>query len=101
MSNSNSGIWILFGLLGLGALLLLSKRDNPVQQQGDYADRSDPYFPEENRLHFIPTNRAQAPAYQPPVQASNAYDNEEVREITYNDDGLPTRIVIHRHAKVQ
>jgi hypothetical protein len=26
------------------------------------------------------------------------YDNEEVREITYNKDGLPTRIVIHRHA---
>jgi len=97
MSNSNSGIWILFGLLGLGALLLLGKRDS-IQQQGDYAERSDPYFPAENRLHFIPTNRA--PAYQPPVQATNAYDNEEVREITYNDDGLPTRIVIHRHAKV-
>lgn len=40
-------------------------------------------------------------SYQPISGPTKRYDNEEIREITYNEDGLPTRIVIHRHAKAQ
>lgn len=30
---------------------------------------------------------------------ANQYDNEEIREIEYNADGLPIRIRITRHAR--
>ena len=44
---------------------------------------------------FAPAQPARQYNYQPV-----AYENEEVREIEYNGDGLPVKIVIHRHAVV-
>ncbi len=39
------------------------------------------------------------PDGEPTLTPSRTYENEEVREISYNELGLPTRIVITRHAR--
>ena len=80
--DSNMGIFILL-FFGIAVAYGFSRR-SPVQDNYEQ--------PRPRRLRA---------AYQPdsiPRITPNNYDNEEVREITYNDDGLPTRIVIHRHA---
>lgn len=72
---------IIFGLLGLGLLFMLTRGSS---------NRHSSYS-ESIALPFKPTNR---------VSEGHHYKNKEVREITYNEDGLPTRIVIHRDARV-
>jgi hypothetical protein len=88
MDKSNNGMFFLL-LFGVAALFLFSRRS--AVQQPYY---EEPYYAPEPppiplRSIAISQNR---------ITPRNSYDNEEVREITYNDDGLPTRIVIHRHA---
>lgn len=72
--KDDSGATLVLGLIGLGLLLLWAN-----SRQGAGA---------------VQSYSAQPASIKP----SKSYDNEEIREITYNDDGLPTRIVIHRHA---
>ena len=83
----------IFLVLGLGLVLLLT-----MKRTGSYSNNSSIRFiparkPEENKpasIRFI----------REPEQEAAAYDNEEIREIEYNELGLPKRIVIHRHARV-
>lgn len=73
---------ILLGVLGIGLIIfLVTRKTSPIDAQAGYS-----------------TNRLAVKSNQLTVQ--NNYDNEEVREIEYNNDGLPTRITIHRHASV-
>ena len=88
-SSNNMGIFF-FLLLGMGALFLFTRRQ-PTQssyQPENYYEPEPPPIPLSS-IAIRPQAR---------ITPQNSYDNEEVREITYNDDGLPTRIVIHRHA---
>lgn len=76
MKDNTFGV-ILIGLVILGGLYLLMRQQNQVSRP----------------VTFRPINSIT------PI-ASGSYDNEEIREIEYNADGLPIRIVIHRHAAI-
>lgn len=76
--KDNWGILLIIGAI-LGLYLMTKKSDN--SGVSSYAPEPSPELPP-IRLH-----------------PQKSYDNEEVREIEYNADGLPTRITIHRHAR--
>jgi hypothetical protein len=73
--NNKIGILLFAGLLV--GLYILMKNSSGVSSQVQPEINDTPL-----RLH-----------------PQKSYDNEEVREIEYNNDGLPTRITIHRHAR--
>lgn len=75
--KDNWGILIIIGAI-LGLYLLTKKSDN--SGVSSYV----------NPISELPPIR---------LHPQKSYDNEEVREIEYNADGLPTRITIHRHAR--
>jgi hypothetical protein len=81
--NKNDGMVLFIAALVLGGLFLLMKR-SPAAGVAALPQ----YSPE-------PSVSPDAPLRLTP----RAYDNEEVREIEYNADGLPSRITIHRHAR--
>lgn len=68
--NKGGAAILIFAALIVGGIFLMTRRSSPVPK---------------------------APSTWIP---SKAYHNREVREITYNDDGLPVRIVIDRDASV-
>lgn len=72
--RKNRGWGLLFGVLGIGLIAFIATRNS--QNAGS----------------------AKASRWVPVGQKS--YDNEEIREIEYNNEGLPKRITIHRHAIV-
>ena len=72
MNDNRVGAIVLFGLLGIGLLLILSKPAAPATSMG-------------------------APLRLRPAQ-SRTYQNEETWEITWNEDLLPTKVTIHRNA---
>jgi hypothetical protein len=47
-------------------------------------------------VYFVVTSKTTVRMKTPPRK----YDNEEIREIEYNAEGLPSKITIHRHAAV-
>jgi len=78
----NRGLGILFLItLGVVGIAIATRGSNPV--------------PDAPPSGFTPAQPARQFNYQPV-----AYENEEVREIEYNEFLLPKRIVIHRHAVV-
>jgi len=78
----NRGLGILFLItLGVVGIAIATRGSNPV--------------PDAPPSGFTPAQPAKQYNYQPV-----AYENEEVREILYNSDGLPVKITIHRHASV-
>ena len=80
MENRGFGILFLIAL-GVVGIVLATRSSNPV-----------PATPSPG---FASAQSARQYNYHPV-----AYENEEVREILYNSDGLPVKITIHRHASV-
>ena len=69
--------YFLLVLLGVGALLFfMAKKTSATVQNAP-------------RVYGFPKQ----------ITPENSYENEEVREIEYNGDGLPIRITIHRSAR--
>ena len=64
---------ILFGVIGLGLLYLLTRKSSSFGVQSD----------EPISLQLRPTRR---------------YFNTETWDITWNEDGLPAKVTIHRDA---
>lgn len=80
MENRGLGLFFLLALGVVGIVI---------------ATRSSKPAPASPPSDFTPAQPSRQPNYQPV-----AYENEEIRSIEYNADGLPVRIVIHRHAIV-
>ncbi len=73
---------IIFGLLGLGLLFMLAR--------GSSNRVSNDYSGESIALPFKPTNRVSRGAHQ--------YTNKEKWSIKWNEDGLPSEVIIERNA---
>jgi len=69
---------IVFGLIGLGLLLLLATRSNPG-------------FTRTRPLVLKPFSSSAKPV-------GKRYQNTETWEIKWNTDGLPEKVTIHRDA---
>lgn len=67
---------ILFGILGIGLLLLLTRRGG-----------SNYYEPPASSFKFLP-----------PEKPGRRYKNTETWDIEWNTDGLPSKVTIHRNA---
>ena len=91
MDSENKAALGMFIIVGLGiiGLLLITSRPN-----SQYARKADT-FPRSNIIRLKTLKESEAVVNEPA-----AYKNEEIREIEYNDLGLPTRIVIHRNARI-
>lgn len=81
MGNSGKAI-LIFGLLGLGLLFLFTRRSSSSR----YSEEAD--YPEESIA--IPL--------RPISKKAHHYTNEETWDITWSEDGLPAKVVIHRNA---
>ena len=83
MKDDKWQVLIVAGLLiGLYLVMKNSPRTTPaISQASGWSEQS-------NGINISPIS----------IRPSRSYDNEEIREIEYNADGLPSRIVIHRHA---
>lgn len=49
----------------------------------------------------IPTERIEITPKSEPTPALATYNNEEITEVEWNENGFPTKIVTHRHAVKQ
>ena len=77
MENRGIGLFLLLAL-GVVGILIATRSSKPVQA--------------------APLSGS-TPNYQPVARSS--YKNTETREISYNSDGLPIKIVIYREADVR
>jgi len=69
----------VFGLIGLGLLLLLTTRNNPG-------------FTKARPLVLKPFSSSDKPV-------GRRYQNSETWDIKWNSDGLPEKVTIHRDAR--
>lgn len=73
---------IIFGLLGIGLLFLLTRSSSRYSEEADYLEE----------------NTATPLRLRPISKRAHHYTNEETWDIEWSDDGLPTKVVIHRNA---
>ncbi len=70
MDRNKGGAILILAALIIGGIFLMTRRSSPVSKAPST---------------WIPTR---------------SYENTETREIFYNAEGLPTKIIIHRDASV-
>lgn len=84
MSDSEKAI-LIFGLLGLGLLFLFTRGGSNSR----YSEEAS--YPDEESI-AIPLK------LKPISKRAHHYTNEETWDISWSEDGLPTKVVIHRKA---
>lgn len=90
MENKTAAI-VIFGLLGLGLILLLTRKHEPLAES--YYSEPEPVNLGRIKLRPLPDEKATLMA-----QGGHRYLNKEVKEIEWNSEGLPVKITIYRDA---
>jgi len=90
---------IIFGLIGLGLLLLFNKSKN--NYLSDYSEEAELLPIKLNSgvrkaPHY--TNESIALSGSKTPRNAHHYTNEETWDIEWNEDGLPKKVTIHRDA---
>jgi hypothetical protein len=70
---------LIWGLLGLGLLFLLTRKSSGYAREYDDGIETIPFHPL-------------------PSAGAHQYKNEETWNIEWNEDGLPSKVTIHRNA---
>lgn len=90
----NKSMWLFVGIVGVLAISFVVLR---MRERSPTDLQVSTMVPNSPAPCYVPVN-APAPRYVPVNAPATNYLNEEVMDITYNDDGLPVKVIIHRKA---